>query len=708
MNNKILAFLLHKGYFFLILIAVFGYLWGADSYYNTGDLKKNLAIFSAVLALVYMGLKIWLKDFSLNWALSGNSLHQNSVKLFYAIALSACIFGAFNYYSFNKQKFTQVGDYYDLIYYYLNSKYYEELGYTDIYDALLIADNEADQRFSSVQTYRELEAYSHVTRETAFARQDKIKGRFTEQRWHAFVEDVRFFANQPISSSWDYFFNDHGYNGTPSWTMMGKLFTTWIPIQQAKWFTSVDTLLIVSMFILIILAFNWEAGIFAFLFYTSTLSGQWPVLGWALLRFDWLAALGLAMATYQRKHFALTGGLIAYATLMRVFPAIFFFPFAVAIVVHFWQNRRLSQDQIRFIVGAALVTLTLAGSALVKLGPQAFLDAKAKIGMHAGPDSYSSHRVGLGDAMVFHGEKNREQMNFNGGILGKAEQIRERIPYLRLLGLLSLGFIAFLIIKEKGSPNLYMPLCVMTLFILTTPQINYFNVRLLLIIWHLVAFKHIRSTIGLILLFAIEAYVQQVDMQYVRYYATSSTSIGLTIYFIFIICASLANIYRKSDLLPTTKPAAITSFVCGMTLLFGLLAAPQLYYRYHESGDNHPITAKLSQLTTIKSQGSRWNADSNILMGKDGILVELEMPSNASMLDLSLDNNDDYLLRFLRNKKIIAEQKILSQGIRMNGLAIYETSVPAAAMQQGYDSILIKPVSGDSFYSIGHLTLKKP
>lgn len=705
MNNKIKIFLLNNAYFFLILIAVFAYLWGSDSYYNTVILKKNLAIFSALLVLVYLGLKIWLKDFSLRSSLSGNSPRHIIIKLFYATALSACIFGGFNYYSFNKQKFTGVGDYYDLIYYYLNSKYAEELGYTNIYDALLIADHEADQRFAGVHTYRELEKYSHVSRETAFARQQEVKNRFTEERWKRFIEDVRFFASQPISSSWDYFFNDHGYNGTPTWTMMGKLFSNWIPIQNAKWFTSIDTVLIVLMFILIIRAFNWEAGIFAFLFYTTTLSGHWPVLGWALLRFDWLAALGLAMAAYQRKHFAWSGGLIAYAALMRVFPAIFFFPFAVAMAAHFWQNRRLNLEQIRFIMGAAVVTIILAGSALIKLGPEAFVEAKAKIGMHASPDSYSSHRVGLGDAMVFHGEKTRAEMNFNGGTLGKAEQIRNRLPYLHILGLLSLGFIAFLIVKEKGSPNLYMPLCVMTMFILTTPQINYFNARLLLIVWHLAVFRPVRSTVGLLLLFATEAYVLQADLHYERYYSTSSTSIGLTVYFIFIICASLATIYWKSQYLPNSKPAAITSFVCGMSLLFSLLSLPQLHYRYYESSDQQPAHVHLQALSIPKAEGSRWNAGGNIVLDKSGVIIDLGGISTLNTLNVSLDNNDDYLLKFFHNKRSIAEHTIRSKGIRMNGMAIYDAKVPTEAVQNGYDSLLLKPISGDGFYSIGHITL---
>ena len=43
-------------------------------------------------------------------------------------------------------------------------------------------------------------------------------------------------------------------------------------------------------------------------------------VGGAFLRQDWLAAVGVAVCLLKRKHFGLAGGLIAYATMVRVFP----------------------------------------------------------------------------------------------------------------------------------------------------------------------------------------------------------------------------------------------------------------------------------------------------------------------------------------------------------------------------------------------------
>ena len=57
-------------------------------------------------------------------------------------------------------------------------------------------------------------------------------------------------------------------------------------------------------------------------------------VGGAFLRQDWLAAVGVAVCLLKRKRFGLAGGLIAYATMVRVFPGGFLVGPAVVCVRH--------------------------------------------------------------------------------------------------------------------------------------------------------------------------------------------------------------------------------------------------------------------------------------------------------------------------------------------------------------------------------------
>ena len=60
------------------------------------------------------------------------------------------------------------------------------------------------------------------------------------------------------------------------------------------------------------------------------------------------------------------------------------------------------------MIGAAAMSVFLIGTALVQFGPEAFQTSARNLLMHN--KSYSSHRVGLGDVMLFRGEKTRAEM----------------------------------------------------------------------------------------------------------------------------------------------------------------------------------------------------------------------------------------------------------------------------------------------------------
>ena len=69
------------------------------------------------------------------------------------------------------------------------------------------------------------------------------------------------------------------------------------------------------------------------------------------------------------------------------------------------------------------------------------------------------------------------------------------------------------------------------LFVLTNPQINYYNLRLLLVLLHLERWTEYRHKLGLYMLFGIEVVTQAAQVAgAARYGVTAMTSLGLCAY----------------------------------------------------------------------------------------------------------------------------------------------------------------------------------
>jgi len=516
---------------FLIIFLQVPHISRDDSHY----FRMVLAMICLPALCVYYHFKNKAPHFS--WTSGISKKATNPIARYYFIFLTILSLGGiFNYYQFDKSVFTGVGDYADVTYYYINSKYFEELGYFNLYPAMLIADEETGKSLHYVEVYRDLTHYKKVPRSHAFAETEKIKSRFTPKRWEEFRHDISFLVSKNIAGGWKYFFIDHGYNPPPTWTLIGGALSKITPVEHLKWITSIDLILIIIVMVVIAKTFSMEAMIISLLFFVTTFSGRWPILSHALLRFDWLSALVIAVAMLKTKRHGIAGALMTYAALNRIFPAIFFFPYIVWAGFDILRNKTLSQDQRRFIIGSAAMFSFLVVGALIFVGPSSFVESMTNLSMHASSESYSSHRVGLGDALVYRGETTRREMNQHGGITGKSEQLGEIMSSLKIAGLLSLVLIILYIRRVPLKAYQYIHLSMLPLFILTNPQINYYNVRLLLILTHVDGIDKTKNKIGLLLLFAIEMVTQYTKtLGVARYATTTTTSIGLVIYFITMI-----------------------------------------------------------------------------------------------------------------------------------------------------------------------------
>lgn len=707
MMKTLFTFLKSNGYILLLWVAVVVYAsqngFGGDTAQN----RLGMAVAAALLSVVYGILRGKYPSFSLRWVVEQKGRLKHGGLFFYLAAFLLVALGAMNYYRFDSKNLLEERNYDDITYYYLNSKYFEELGYTNLYAAMLVADNEGPKRFSRVRQFRDLRNYEVKPVAEAFRQREEIKGLFSDARWKQFSHEINYISGKWKGGDWRYLFSDHGYNPPPTWTLVGGFFARLCPVETIKIIASIDIVLVLAMFVAILWAFGIDVFIFAFLFYVTTLSGHWPMVGQALLRFDWLAGVVIGMVLFKKEKHAASGAALVYAGLMRLFPMVFFLPFAVAILRDLFWRRTLQRKYLYFMIGAAAMASVLVGGAFARYGADAFVASKEKMALHAGPDSYSSHRVGLGDAMIFHGETDRGEMSIHGGTLGKAEEIRARMPYLTIIALGMVAFLVVLQLRTKDVAYRFMPLCVAIIFIMTTPQVNYFNIRILLFIWSVYWFKPWRSTTGLFILFGTEAVARYCDMSYLRYNATSWSSVGLTVYFVFVVFSHakevLGHWFGKDAVGGNSLLKGVSPFV-AMAFILTAFSVPHWYYRHGEDTAVAPLEISLDALVGPGNEGDDWDAPNHVVMEKNkGVLIALPNRVHKQRVSISLDGNDRYTVIFYNGSDSVKYLRLKSRRGQGKGMRVHRITLPREVAEEGFDKIRILPTSGDDAYSIGHL-----
>ncbi|MEE9386950.1 MAG: hypothetical protein V3V08_26325 [Nannocystaceae bacterium] len=630
-----------------------------------------------------------------------NALRPFSARWSYALLISmACVWGAGNYYQFDRHKITELNSYQDSTYYYLNSKYFDELSYFSLYPALLLADEEApgdEQLLREVKHYRDLHDYKTTSRSRARTERETILTRFTPARWNDFKHDARHLVSRWPGGK-RYFFSDHGYNPPPTWTIVGGTLSSMVPVEHLWWLAMIDFVLVAGMFVLIARTYGFDTLLFGLLFFLCTFSGRWPMLGESILRFDWLAALVVGTCFLHRKQTMLAGLCLAYAALNRVFPAIFYFAYLIPMALYLVRNRRLSGEHLRFLAGSATMTAILVGAALASYGVGAFADSLDNLLLHQSSASFSRYRIGFGDALVYRGEQSSSAVKAAGGMVAKAKILDELKPLIYATAACSLGFIAWWGRRSGWAADRLIPLIIVPLFILTNPQINYFNLRLLLVCWHATDFSRARNRFGMLALFGIEAITQYSHVVgNDRYATTALTSVGLTFYFAALMLAIVVESRR-----PTAGVRhAWSASAIALALLGGV------YWGYwHLNPSAGVITAiDADRLSTVREEGTKWNAPGTVQIAEGGKLsIRFARPVRGSHIDISFDNNDTYHLRFLAGTTRIGVLKVKRrQRPKAGGLARERFALPTGLAATPFDTIEIRAKGGDRMYSVGHV-----
>lgn len=255
----------------------------------------------------------------------------------------------------------------DVFHYYMGSKYFAELGYFELYHCALAArieDGLLDRRDTPVVRDQ------HTLRiERPEVTQRGILGcpqRFEAERWDVFRRDVAFFRARIPTGSWETLLTDHGYNPTPVWAFVGGLFSKHVPADRDHFslLIAIDPLLVVILLGVVLWAFGLEVACLTAIVWGTNPLWSYNWIGGAFLRNLWFVSAISGLALLRKEKLFASGALLAFATLLRVFPGVFIAGYLLH-TARGYRTQGLRAPARRFVLGVAVASLILlAGGAL--------------------------------------------------------------------------------------------------------------------------------------------------------------------------------------------------------------------------------------------------------------------------------------------------------------------------------------------------------
>jgi hypothetical protein len=301
----------------------------------------------------------------------------------------------------------------DTFHYYLGAKYFPELGYTRLYACTAVADREAGLRGPAIERpMRNLETNHLETTASILDDPARCTDHFSASRWTAFRHDVDWLRARVPLRRWQRFQQDHGYNATPAWGVLGRLVTSGGPIgaRQIALLRLLDPVLLIVMWGFVVHAFGWRIACVASVYWGTNYLAPFSWTGGSILRQDWLAALVIGICLLRRERPLAAGALLGIAALLRVFPLLVPVGVALGALGRMWIQRRIAlyPAQRRFAAGLALAVLAIVPlSAIATGGFGSWLEFVANSRVHLATPL--ANHVGLKTVLSYDRENRTER-----------------------------------------------------------------------------------------------------------------------------------------------------------------------------------------------------------------------------------------------------------------------------------------------------------
>ena len=204
-----------------------------------------------------------------------------------------------------------------------------------------------------------------------------------------------------MGAFWRYVRTDHGYNPTPTWTFVARLFDARLGSSNAElaFLASLDILLMAGMFTIVFRTYGYKIGCLALAIAALGFGWRFQLLG-ALLRWDWIAAVVIGICMLERGRFATAGACIGYAAMVRVFPVLFLVGPAL-LAAKSWLAGERPRWPIRLAAGFGMaVCAGLIGGSMTGRGVDAWTEFAGHIQVYR--DTWFRNNIGM-DSLFVHG-----------------------------------------------------------------------------------------------------------------------------------------------------------------------------------------------------------------------------------------------------------------------------------------------------------------
>jgi hypothetical protein len=448
---------------------------------------------------------VWLKYIKSR----GGAIAEWSRRAIVFAMLVTCFSATVNYARYGTEVFFERVDTYDLIHYYLNVRFFPELGYTDLYPACMVADLDNDGPFfkRSPLTYLAEDAQGYALKPYAegVLEGEKVKEKFTPARWEAFEHDFLHLQRKMKgldSDYWAQMVNDHGFNGTPAWLGVATPLARLVPVESVKLLGSLDVILLLAAVGAAFWAYGGWSAAFLYLFLLTSYSTRWPTISWAYLRYDYVASLVIATCLIRKGRHLLAGAFAGHAAAMRVFPIMYLFGPAIVGFYRLVRRRKLDRAALLLLAGFVAWNVLLQGNAIAHWGLDTLLGYWHGMVEHVKPENLSTRREGLSVALAYHGELKAAWGPERIELIKAAKGI-SRIFGLGLLAILAWGIRRRTSDEERAEG---FALGFIPFFALTTASYYYYVVRAPLVLLHAGTLGKIRHSLSLVFFLLVEAF----------------------------------------------------------------------------------------------------------------------------------------------------------------------------------------------------------
>ena len=289
--------------------------------------ETKMTAIKGLLAASGLGLLTW------GYALkrSGRGAKHRQARDVLLVTLG--ILGLASWWNFGHFHFENYVHTWDTFHYYIGAKYQPELAYTRLYECAVAADVAAGRVTpSDLVTVTNLE----TNRLEPLLGAKAIEGclpYFSPERWRSFIADVEWFHDRS-GTQWQSILSDHGYNGTPAWGILGRILASTGPAssRQIAILATIDSALLVTMWVVVVWAWGWRAAAIAALSWGTNYAARYWWNGGAFLRMDWLFCLVVGISLLRKERPRTAGALLCFAALLRIFPGVIFIGLATAAI----------------------------------------------------------------------------------------------------------------------------------------------------------------------------------------------------------------------------------------------------------------------------------------------------------------------------------------------------------------------------------------